>query len=297
MTFLYQIFGSIIYFLYSFLQNYGVAIIVFTILIKLALLPLNIKSTQSMQEIQKLSLVTQHFQKKYKSNPEKLNQVTSQLYKIYHVNPLGGCWPLLIQLPIIYALFGALRNPTEYVFTNGNIDAISQGFLWIPNLSNPDPRYILPILCVIFTFLTQWYTNKVANPTGDETAQTSNKMMQYFMPLFIGWLALSVPAGVALYWVTQNIFTFVQQFFMLRKKEEPIPIAEAEAKLAEYNKQQKDKIRVARQMGTDRRNEMMGIEEPKKKKKKTSSVKMKPASGKTVKRKTITKIPERKPED
>ena len=295
MSFLSSFFGQIIYFIDSIVHNYGITIIIFTILTKLLLLPLNLKSTKSMRETQKLADVTAYFQKKYKNNPEKLNQVTMQLYQVYHVNPLGGCLPLLIQLPIIYGLFGALRNPTQFIFTHGDASVASQPFLWLPNLSNPDPYYIIPILCVVFTFLTSKYTNSVTPQTGDEQSRSTQNIMLYMMPLMIGFFALSLPSGVGIYWVVQNIFTFIQQFFILHKPVEPITVEEAEKELEKYNKEKREEIRVTREMGTTRRNEMMGIEnEPKKKKKKTSSVKMTPASGKKVTRKTITKIPQRK---
>ncbi len=295
MSLLSNFFGQIIYYIYSVVHNYGITIIIFTLLVKLLLLPLNLKSTESMRETQKLADVTAYFQKKYKNNPEKLNQVTMQLYQVYHVNPLGGCLPLLIQLPIIYGLFGALRNPTQFIFTHGDASVASQPFLWLPNLSNPDPYYIIPILCVVFTFLTSKYTNSVTPQTGDEQSRSTQNIMLYMMPLMIGFFALSLPSGVGIYWVVQNIFTFIQQFFILHKPVEPITVEEAEKELEKYNKEKREEIRVTREMGTTRRNEMMGIEnEPKKKKKKTSSVKMTPASGKKVTRKTITKIPQRK---
>lgn len=293
MSILYYFFGQILYYLDSFIHNYGLTIIVFTILVKLVLLPLNLKSTQSMRETQKLSKVTQYFQKKYKNNPEKLNSITAQLYQIYHINPLGGCWPMLVQLPIIYALFGALRNPAQYVFTHGDISATSQSFLWIPNLSNPDPYYILPILCVIFTYLTQKFTNKMAPATGDESAQGTQNWMLYFMPLLIGFFAMSLPAGIGIYWVVQNIFTFVQQFFSLRRPVEYISIEDAEKKLKEFTKEKKDQIKVTREMSSQKRREAMGIKEDSKSEKKKPSVKTKTASS-GKKRKTITKIPDRK---
>ncbi len=292
MSILYRAFGMLLYFLYTLVGNYGVAIILFTVICKLVLLPLNIKSTKSMRETQALLPMTQYLQKKYKNNPEKLNQETSKLYQVYHVNPMGGCLPLLIQLPIIYALFGALRNPTEYVFVGTKASAVNQSFLWIPNLSQPDPYYILPILCVIFTFLTQKFTMSMNKMAENEQTQSSQRMMLYLMPLLIGFMALSLPAGVAIYWVVQNVFTFLQQFIMMRKPVETIPIMEAEKKLEEYSRNKRKEIKAVRQTGTDRMNQYMGSTNKKNKEHSTPSVKMTPASKRNV-RKTITKIPKR----
>lgn len=295
MSILYRIFGMLLYFLYSLTHNYGIAIILFTIVVKLILLPLNIKSTQSMREMQAINPALQELQKKYRNNPEKLNKETSNLYKIYDVNPMGGCWPLLLQLPIIYGLFGALRNPAEYVFTSGNAaEAVNQSFLWIPNLANPDPYYILPILCVIFTFLTSKF-NESVNPAPESAQGGTQKTMLYVMPLLIGFISMGFPAGIALYWVAQNVFTFLQQFIMLRKPAPKITAEEALKKLEEYNRKQKKEIKVKRQQESQRRQELMGMSEPTKKTKseaKKTSVKMTPASNKKV-RKTITKIPQR----
>lgn len=290
MGFLYRLFGMMLYFLYTVVHNYGWAIVLFTIICKLIILPLNIKSTKSMREMQALQPELQRLQKKYKNNPDKLQQETMQLYKIYNVNPMGGCLPLLLQLPIIYALFGALREPAKYVFTNGGAEAASQGFLWIPNLANPDPYYILPILCCVFTYITQKFTMSV-QPTGDASAQSTQKMMLYMMPLMIGFMAMSMPAGVSLYWVVQNIFTFIQQFIMMRKPVKVVSATEAEKKLEAYEKEKRQQIKEQRQMSSARTQEMMGIPQ-KTKERRTSSVKMTPASSKKV-RKTITKIPQR----
>lgn len=299
MTFLYKIFGWLLYFVYSFVQNYGWSIVIFTIICKLILLPLNIKSTKSTREVQMLQPEMNRLQKKYQNNPEKLNLEMQKLYKIYGVNPMGGCLPLLLQLPIIYGLFGALRSPLDYVFQNlpaAEANAIiSEQWFWIPNLANPDPYYILPILCVLFTYISQKFTMSVSQTP--ENQQSSQKMMLYIMPLMIGFFAMSMPAGISLYWVIQNVFTFFQQFFMLRKPVETLDPAEVEKKLREYDKAQKaertEKRESASQARQDAMNRQMGVESKPTEKKK-SSVKMTPASGKKVKRKTITKIPERK---
>ncbi|MGI6108608.1 MAG: membrane protein insertase YidC [Eubacteriaceae bacterium] len=295
MEFLYKAFGWLLYLIFQFVHSYGWSIVIFTIFWKLVLLPLNIKSTKSMKETQALQPEMQKLQAKYKNNPDKLNEETMKLYKVFKVNPAGGCLPLLLQLPIIYALFGVLRNPTQYVFTNGDVSAVAQQFLWIPNLGDPDPWYILPILCVVFTFITQKFTMATQN-TGGGQAESTQKMMLYTMPIIIGITAMGMPAGVALYWVVQNMFTFLQQYFMMRKPLATLDPKEVERRMAEYDAEEKQKKKDQRQNAANAREDMMNRQTGKapKKQKTGTSVKTSPASGKTVKRKTITKIPERK---
>lgn len=295
MHILYQAFGFVLFQIYNFVQNYGVAVILFTILVKFCILPLNIKQTKSMREMQALQPELQKLQKKYKNNPEKLNQETMKLYKLYNVSPMAGCLPLLIQLPIIYALFGALRDPGKWVFTNGDVSAISQQFLWIPDLGNPDPWYILPILCAVFTFITQKFTMSVQKGTMDPSAEKTQNMMLYIMPIFIGFAAIGMPAGVALYWVVQNVFTFVQQFVMLRKPAKKIDPREAEKRVEEAKREEIKKKKEERKQQSEARAEAMAAQSGKPVKKKEEPTDKKPltrpASSKKVKRQTITKIP------
>ena len=107
------------YQIFRLVGDYGYAVILFTVIVKTIILPLNIKQTNSMKEMQAITPEVQKLQKKYKNNPEKLNMETMKLYKLYKVNPMSGCLPLLIQLPIIWGLFGALQNPQKYVLTSG----------------------------------------------------------------------------------------------------------------------------------------------------------------------------------
>jgi len=293
MSVLYNAFGFVLFQIYQLVNNYGIAIILFTLLVKFCILPLNIRQTKSMKEMQALQPELQKLQKKYKNNSAKLNQETTKLYKLYKINPLAGCLPLLLQLPIIYSLFGALRNPQLYVFINGDTTAVSQPFLWIPTLGEADPYYILPIFCVVFTFITQKMMTGAQG--GDPQQQKTQKMMLYIMPLFIGWAAMRMPAGVALYWVVQNIFTLVQQYFMLRKPYEPLRPEEAEKRLEEAEREEKKQKKEQRKMQAETREKMAAQQQGRavptvKEKTKLST---KPASNKKVVRNTITKIPQR----
>lgn len=291
LDFLYQFFGFILFQIHSVIGNYGITIIVFTILVKTVLLPLNIKQSKSMRVMQSLQPEIEKLQAKYKNNPEKLQSETMKLYKLYNVNTLSGCLPTLVQLPIIMGLFGALREPTKWVFTNGGAEAVQQSFLWLHNLSDPDPYYILPILCVVLTFLTQKFT---MNVQGSGSQQQTQKIMMYVTPLMIGWFAISMPAGVSLYWVVQNIYTFVQQMIVMRIPVKKISVDEAERNMAEEEKRKLKETKAMRKEQSQMRQDMMAAQMGKapKKEKTVSRPKTKPASGKTVKRKTITKIPQ-----
>ncbi len=198
---------------YKVLSAYGIAIIITTIIFKFILLPLTLKQTKSMKNMQKIQPKVQELQKKYKNDKETLNKKTMELYKEYNVNPFGGCLPILIQFPIIIGFFKALRDPVMYVFKDPEVyQGIGKAFLWIKDLESPD-LYVLPLLAGLTTYLT----SKMMNPSSaaqDDKAQSTQKMMTYFMPIMIIWFSRSFPAGLALYWVIGNVFQIVQQYVM-----------------------------------------------------------------------------------
>lgn len=246
MDFLYQAFGWMLLQIYNLIGNYGVSIIVFTILMKLLLLPLNIKQTKSMKDMQRLQPELQKLSKKYKNNKEKLNEETLKLYKVYKVNPAAGCLPLLVQFPILIGLFRALREPEVYVFLNGTYEIINRSFLWIPDLGMPDSYYILPVLAAVFTFATQKFMTAATTANPDDPNAKTQKIMLYIMPIFIGYISISFPAGVALYWVVQNVFTFIQQFVMMRMPVEEISPEEAERRVKEEEKEKRKELAAKR---------------------------------------------------
>ncbi|MBS4539310.1 membrane protein insertase YidC [Clostridium sp. D2Q-11] len=193
---------------------YAISIIIATIIVKFILLPLTLKQTKSMKNMQSIQPKLQELQKKYKNDKETLNVKTMELYKEHKVNPFGGCLPLLIQFPIIIGFFNVLRNPIKYVFENeAAYEAINKSFLWIDNLKDPD-LWILPIIAG----LTTYFQSKMMAPSGggDEKAQSTQKTMTTIMPIMILFFARSVPAGLALYWVVSNTFQIVQQFIINR---------------------------------------------------------------------------------
>ncbi len=183
--------------------SYGVAIILLTIVIKMLLYPLTVKQVKSMRAMQELQPQVKKIQEKYKDKPQEMQMKIANLYKDAGVNPLAGCLPLLIQMPILMGMYYALYN-----FDYGEV---APTFLWLPSLSEPDPIYVLPVLSALTTFLQQKMT------TTEMTQQM--KIMMTIMPVFIGWISLQFPSGLVLYWVTMNIVQIVQQWWMYRGDE------------------------------------------------------------------------------
>lgn len=182
------------------LPNYGLAIILLTIVIKLVLYPLTQKQMKSMLAMQQLQPKIKEIQDKWKSkDPKKAQEQVMQLYKENNVNPAAGCLPLLIQMPILIALYRSL-----FGFQYANTAHAS--FIWLQNLSDKDPYYILPVLAGVTTYLQSKLTTTSNDPT--------QKMMLYTMPVFIAWISATVPAGLALYWATFNVASAVQQYFV-----------------------------------------------------------------------------------
>ncbi len=205
--------------------HFGFAIILFTAIIKLITLPLNMKQLQSMKATQELQPQLQELQKKYGNDREKLAKAQMELYKEAGVSPFGGCLPMLIQFPILIGLYSAL-----YSLAN-TVDLGS--FLWIPDLGFPGrtdgigwlfpfpPKIgwgpalaylVLPLLTVI----TQLVYQKMAQvtPTSQDAQQSMMNSMMMIMPIFFGYITLQVPAGLTLYWVVSNIFSIIQQYFV-----------------------------------------------------------------------------------
>lgn len=184
------------------IANYGIAIILMTILVKVLLYPLTAKQVRSMKAMQELQPALKKLQKDYKNNPQLLQQKMAELYKESGVNPLAGCLPLLIQMPILMGVYYTLYG---YNYTG------DPNFLWLTSLSETDPTYVLPVLSALTTYIQQKQT--MTNNGGDNQQM---KLMSYMMPLFIGWISLSFPSGLVVYWVTMNICQIIQQWYMFR---------------------------------------------------------------------------------
>jgi YidC/Oxa1 family membrane protein insertase len=220
--------------IYSVIGNFGIAIILFTILIRLITHPLSvsqIKSGQKMQELQR-SKEYQEIQKKYKDDKTKLQQEQMRLYQEMGINPLGSCLPTLIQFPIIIGLYQAIIRvlggaPYQMIDLYGHVYPfvpiakllpINNQFLWM-DLSQPERIYIMgfgiPLLAIIVVAST-WLQSRIMTPVsqpGDQGAQMT-QAMNIYMPLLMGYLALTFAAGLALYFVTSNLFTIGQYAVM-----------------------------------------------------------------------------------
>lgn len=204
--------GALLKLIFDLTNNYGLSIILFTVVVKLLTVPLTLKQTKSMKELQEIQPKLKKLQEKYKNDKEQLNIKTMELYKEHNISPFGGCLPLLIQFPIIIGLFAALREPGVYVFqSQAAYESINTSFLWLSNLAIPDPYlWGLPLLAGLTTYLSS-----VTMSTG-APADQNQKIMTYFMPIMIFWWGKSFPAGLTLYWVVSNVFQTVQQLIIKR---------------------------------------------------------------------------------
>ncbi|MFV0518112.1 MAG: YidC/Oxa1 family membrane protein insertase [Aminipila sp.] len=203
--------GWLLSFIYNLVDNYGITLIIFTVFVKGCLYPLyatQIKSTAVMADIQPKM---QALQKKYANDKETLNIKMMELYKEEKFNPMGGCLPMLIQMPIIFGLFALLRNPMAYISSDSMILAIHESFLWIMDLSQPD-LWILPILAGATTFISFSQTQSQQGGANNQMAPMMN-IMKYIFPVTIVLMGRSFPAGLTIYWF---IGTLVQIGFNFR---------------------------------------------------------------------------------
>ncbi|MFP4066157.1 MAG: membrane protein insertase YidC [Spirochaetaceae bacterium] len=203
-------------FISRFVPNYGVAIIILTLIVKGLLYPLTRKSYDSTAKMQELSPQMQEIRQKYKDNPQKMNQEMASLYKKAGVNPLGGCLPMLLQLPFFIAMFGLFNNHFDLrgaTFIPGWIDDLSApesilsfGDFTLPILGWNDLR-LLPILFVG----TQLITSKIMQSPSASTQQM--RMITYVLPIVFFFVLYNMPSGLLVYWITTNILTAGQQYY------------------------------------------------------------------------------------
>jgi YidC/Oxa1 family membrane protein insertase len=205
--------------LHRVIPNYGWVLIIFSIFIKIILSPLTNRSSRSMKEMQKLQPQIAEIKEKYKDDTQRINTETMKLYKEHGVNPMGGCLPLLFQMPILFALFTIFRTTIELRH--------APFIFWITDLSAPDTVYtlpfsiplygkhvnILPIIMVATTILQQKLSSASTNP--------QQKMTQYLMPIFFFFLFNQFPSGLNLYYTLFNILTVVQQKYLTPDKPAP----------------------------------------------------------------------------
>lgn len=217
---------------------FGFAIILFTLIVRLATFPLNMQQIKSSKAMQELQPKMKELQEKYKNDKEKLAQEQMRLYKEHGVNPLGGCLPMLVQMPIWFALYRSLLQLSRE-------GLLGEGFFWIPSLAGPVSNYgsgiswlwpfppsigwvaaisyiILPVLLVV----SQMYMQQMMTPPSTDPQQASMQSVMKFMPLMFGYFALVVPSGLTLYWFTSNILAMAQQYFT-RTQTQTAPVSSA----------------------------------------------------------------------
>ena len=187
--------------------SYGLAIILFTVVIKALLFPLTAKQMKSMQAMKLLGPQMKVLQAKYKNDKQEQQKAIAELYKTTGINPLAGCLPMIVQMPILSGMFYALQS-FKYLS--------HPGFLWIRNLSAVDHFYILPVLAVLTTYFSSRQSS-----LGGANSNPGGKAMLFVMPLFIGFMTLRFPAGLGLYWIVSNVMQIIQMR-LLQPKEAPI---------------------------------------------------------------------------
>jgi YidC/Oxa1 family membrane protein insertase len=183
---------------------YGLVLVFFGILVRILLWPLNQKAMRANMQLQAVQPLMKEIQEKYKNDPQKVQQEMFKLYKEHGVNPLGGCWPMLLPMPVLFALF--------FVFQN-TIELRGASFLWLPDLSRPDPLYIIPIMMG----LSMWGLSKVGQIGMEPNPQM--KMMLYVLPVMMTFLFLNFASGLNLYYAVSNIASIPQQWLLARERQ------------------------------------------------------------------------------
>lgn len=204
-------------FIYRFIPNYGIAIIFLTILTKVLLWPLGNKSYKSMSEMKKLQPLMTEIREKYKGDKKRINEEMMGLYKTYKINPMGGCLPMIVQIPVFFALYRMLYQAIELRH--------APFFLWINDLSAPDrlfhfnfsipfmqPPYGIPVLTIVMG-ATMFLQQKMSPPMGDATQA---KMMM-LMPIVFTFIFINFSSGLVLYWLVNNVLSIAQQYYVQKK--------------------------------------------------------------------------------
>ncbi len=196
-------------YLADFFGSAGLSVIIFTILFKTLLLPLTVKSVKSMSSMQELQPKIKDLQKRYAKDRQRLSAETMKLYQEHGVNPASGCLPMVLQIPIFFGLYFAIRHLSQ-----SGVGVWGNGFLWLPSLAKADPYHVLPILAGLFQFVQ----TKMARPAhqgkaADPQQQMMNTMMT-FMPLMVVVFGWGFASGPVIYWAVSAIYSAVQQWFI-----------------------------------------------------------------------------------
>lgn len=224
-----KIIGWVLTELYGIIDNYGISIIVLTLLIRLVLVPLYAKQMSYSAKMGAVSEEVKEIQTRYAADRARMNEELQKVYQENNINPTSGCLPLLVQMPIILGLFQLLRNPLTHMPSPEMVAAVHEGFLWVKDLCQPD-NWILPLLAGISTYFT------FSLSPGQEAAGAMNSM-KYFYPVLIFMIGRSFPAGLALYWAVGNAFTIFQNVFLNKKNKKKALRKEAEQKVIKNRKE------------------------------------------------------------
>jgi YidC/Oxa1 family membrane protein insertase len=201
--------------------NYGVTIIIFTLIVRGALFPIFASQIKGQLKMQTIQPKMQEIQRKYADDKNEQSKQLGQLYKDEKYNPMSGCLPLLIQLPIIWALFTLLRNPMPYIHGHEEmLLAAHESFLWIQDISQPD-LWILPIAAGVATYFSFALTMMQTKGSPSQQALggqmgAMNTLMKYFFPVMIVVMGRAFPAGLTLYWFFGTVFAIGQTLILRR---------------------------------------------------------------------------------
>lgn len=199
-------------------SNYAITIIITTIIFKILTLPFTIKQARSMAETRAMQPRIQELQKKYGNDQQTLMRKQQELYKESGYNPMSGCLPLLIQFPILIAMYNVFRQPEVYAFTDPVMyAAMDKAFFWIKNLNEIDTTLIMPIITAALSYVqTVVMTPKPAEGVNDPTASMNNSM-KFTMPIMLFFIYRNLPAGLPFYWAINTVISIIIQVFINKK--------------------------------------------------------------------------------
>lgn len=204
--------GYLLTWLYDFIGSYGIAVLVLTVIIKLALYPVYAKQIKATMNMSKMQPKINEIQQKYAKDKQLMNEKMAELYKEEGGSMYGGCLPMIVQMLVIMGLFSLFRNPMNYIGSDQMLFAVHESFLWIQDLAQPD-KWILPIISGVATFIDYYFSQTTQAGANADQMQVMNKMMKYIFPVMILLMARSYPAGLALYWSGSQI---MQIFYNIR---------------------------------------------------------------------------------
>ena len=186
--------------IYNYTGSFGWSIVIFTVLVKLILYPFTAKQNKFIEQMKEIQPQMQAIQEKYKDRPEEMNRKIFELYQKHKINPLTGCLPMILQIPILFAIFALLKTPEKYLDISFGI---KEAFFYGINLMAPE-KFIFPILAGVTTYWQQKLMSTADNP--------QQSMMLYFFPFLIAMFTANFPAGLAFYWILTNILTIAQLY-------------------------------------------------------------------------------------